>query len=100
MKIEVALISVSDKTGLVELAGSLAGLGIKILSTGGSGRTLKDAGIPIPRFLNIQDFLKFWMAVLKHCIPGFTPESWRATGNRLTWMFSRKRIFLLSDWLL
>ena len=46
MKIEVALISVSDKTGLVELAGSLAGLGIKILSTGGSGRTLKDAGIP------------------------------------------------------
>ncbi len=46
MKIEVALISVSDKTGLVELAGSLAGLGIKILSTGGSGRALKDAGIP------------------------------------------------------
>lgn len=45
MKIEVALISVSDKTGLVELAGSLAGMGIKILSTGGSGKALKDAGI-------------------------------------------------------
>ena len=45
MKIEVALISVSDKAGLVELAGSLAGMGIKILSTGGSGRTLKEAGI-------------------------------------------------------
>lgn len=46
MKIETALVSVSDKTGLVELAGRLTEMGIKILSTGGTGRTLQEAGIP------------------------------------------------------
>jgi len=45
MNIKVALLSVSDKTGLVELAGELSAMGIKILSTGGTGRTLKEAGI-------------------------------------------------------
>ncbi|HLV00411.1 MAG TPA: bifunctional phosphoribosylaminoimidazolecarboxamide formyltransferase/IMP cyclohydrolase, partial [Acidobacteriota bacterium] len=45
MKIETALISVSDKTGLVELAGRLAEMGIKILSTGGTGKALEEAGI-------------------------------------------------------
>lgn len=42
-----ALISVSDKTGLVELARSLADLNIEILSTGGSAKAMSDAGIPV-----------------------------------------------------
>ncbi len=46
-RIERALISVSDKTGLVEFARALAGRKIEILSTGGSARTLTDAGIPV-----------------------------------------------------
>src|SRR5215468_6560709 len=46
-KIERALISVSDKTGLVEFAGALAGRGIEILSTGGTARALQDAGITV-----------------------------------------------------
>jgi phosphoribosylaminoimidazolecarboxamide formyltransferase/IMP cyclohydrolase len=46
MKIEVALLSVSDKEGIVELARNLADLDVLILSTGGTGRTLKEAGIP------------------------------------------------------
>ncbi len=46
-KIERALISVSDKTGLVEFAGALARRGIEILSTGGTARTLQDAGITV-----------------------------------------------------
>src|SRR5215475_7679405 len=44
-KIERALISVSDKTGLVDFASALAGRGIEILSTGGTARALQDAGI-------------------------------------------------------
>ncbi|MFN0191618.1 MAG: bifunctional phosphoribosylaminoimidazolecarboxamide formyltransferase/IMP cyclohydrolase [Aestuariivirga sp.] len=40
-----ALISVSDKTGLLDLARGLAKLGIEIISTGGTARTLKEAGI-------------------------------------------------------
>jgi phosphoribosylaminoimidazolecarboxamide formyltransferase / IMP cyclohydrolase len=42
-----ALISVSDKTGLVELAQSLAGHGAEILSTGGSAKALREAGIAV-----------------------------------------------------
>ena len=42
-----ALISVSDKTGLVELARALAAHGAEILSTGGSARALRDAGVPV-----------------------------------------------------
>ncbi len=47
MKITRALISVSDKSGLVELAGGLAAFGIEIISTGGTARTLQEAGIPV-----------------------------------------------------
>jgi len=46
-KVERALISVSDKTGLVEFARGLHELGIAILSTGGTARALSEAGIPV-----------------------------------------------------
>jgi phosphoribosylaminoimidazolecarboxamide formyltransferase/IMP cyclohydrolase len=46
-KIERALISVSDKTGLVDFARALTGRGIEILSTGGTAKALKDAGIAV-----------------------------------------------------
>lgn len=42
-----ALISVSNKTGVVDLARGLVGLGAEILSTGGTAKTLRDAGIPV-----------------------------------------------------
>lgn len=45
--IKRALISVSDKTGIVELAKELSELKIEILSTGGTAKKLKDAGIPV-----------------------------------------------------
>ena len=44
-RIERALLSVTDKTGIVEFAQSLSALGIEILSTGGTFRVLKDAGV-------------------------------------------------------
>jgi phosphoribosylaminoimidazolecarboxamide formyltransferase/IMP cyclohydrolase len=42
-----ALISVSDKTGLVAFGQALASKGIEILSTGGSAKALRDAGVPV-----------------------------------------------------
>jgi phosphoribosylaminoimidazolecarboxamide formyltransferase/IMP cyclohydrolase len=45
--IERALISVFDKTGLLPLARALASRGVEILSTGGTARTLTDAGIAV-----------------------------------------------------
>jgi phosphoribosylaminoimidazolecarboxamide formyltransferase/IMP cyclohydrolase len=47
VKIERALISVHDKTGAAEFARELARLGIEIVSTGGTARTLRDAGIAV-----------------------------------------------------
>jgi len=46
-KIKRALISVWDKTGIVDFARSLTDLGVEILSTGGTARLLKDAKIPV-----------------------------------------------------
>ncbi|WP_287992065.1 bifunctional phosphoribosylaminoimidazolecarboxamide formyltransferase/IMP cyclohydrolase [Acidiphilium sp.] len=47
VNIRRALISVSDKTGLVELGRALAAAGVEILSTGGSARALREAGIAV-----------------------------------------------------
>ncbi|MHB8834764.1 MAG: bifunctional phosphoribosylaminoimidazolecarboxamide formyltransferase/IMP cyclohydrolase [Candidatus Methylomirabilia bacterium] len=46
-KINRALISVSNKTGLLELATALRRHGVEILSTGGTAKSLADAGIPV-----------------------------------------------------
>jgi phosphoribosylaminoimidazolecarboxamide formyltransferase/IMP cyclohydrolase len=51
-----ALISVSDKTGIVELAEGLAELGVEIVSTGGTARALGDAGVAVRA---IEDFTGF-----------------------------------------
>jgi phosphoribosylaminoimidazolecarboxamide formyltransferase/IMP cyclohydrolase len=46
-RIERALVSVSDKTGLIDFAKGLHALGVEILSTGGTFKALADAGIPV-----------------------------------------------------
>ncbi len=46
-KIGRALISVSDKTGLLDFAKALAGFGVEILSTGGTAKLLRDAGLTV-----------------------------------------------------
>ena len=46
-KIRRALISVSDKTGLVEFGKFLSSQGVEILSTGGSAKALSEAGVPV-----------------------------------------------------
>ena len=47
MKIQRALLSVSDKTGLVDFARALATAGIELLSTGGTAKTLRSAGLTV-----------------------------------------------------
>jgi len=51
-----ALLSVSDKTGLLDFARALAGLGVELLSTGGTFRLLKDAGIPAKEVSEVTGF--------------------------------------------
>ena len=51
-----ALISVSDKTGIVEFARALRGLGIEILSTGGTAQRLGGAGVPVVEIASYTGF--------------------------------------------
>ncbi len=55
-KIKRALISVSDKTGIVEFAESLIGFGVQIISTGGTAKTLREHGIAVTEVAEITDF--------------------------------------------
>jgi len=55
-KIERAIISVTDKSGIVEFANSLSGLGVQILSTGGTARALRKGGISVT---DISDYTGF-----------------------------------------
>jgi phosphoribosylaminoimidazolecarboxamide formyltransferase/IMP cyclohydrolase len=51
-----ALLSVSDKTGLVEFARALAGFGVEILSTGGTAKALRDAGVEVRDVSDVTGF--------------------------------------------
>jgi len=54
--IKRALISVSDKTGLVEFAQHLSNFGVRLLSTGGSARVLRDAGLAVQEVADYTGF--------------------------------------------
>ncbi|GAA4725551.1 bifunctional phosphoribosylaminoimidazolecarboxamide formyltransferase/IMP cyclohydrolase [Brevibacillus fulvus] len=56
MAIKKALISVSDKTGLIPFARRLAAKGIEMISTGGTAALLKDAGIPVTGISEVTGF--------------------------------------------
>jgi len=55
-KIKRALLSVSDKEGIVEFAEGLARLGIEIISTGGTARKLKESGLEVTGISDITGF--------------------------------------------
>ena len=55
-KIQRALLSVSDKTGLVDFARALADSGVELLSTGGTAKTLRDAGLPV---IDVSEYTGF-----------------------------------------
>ncbi|WP_371380697.1 bifunctional phosphoribosylaminoimidazolecarboxamide formyltransferase/IMP cyclohydrolase [Sporomusa aerivorans] len=56
MKIKRALLSVSDKTGIVEFARNLHILGVEIISTGGTMKAIKDAGVPVTYVSEVTGF--------------------------------------------
>src|SRR5690606_25374505 len=56
MAVKRALISVYDKQGIVEFAQGLAALGVEIISTGGTYRTLEAAGVPVREVAEVAGF--------------------------------------------
>ena len=56
IRIKRALVSVSDKTGLTEFARGLSEMGVELISTGGTAKSLAEAGLPIQ---NVSDITQF-----------------------------------------
>jgi phosphoribosylaminoimidazolecarboxamide formyltransferase / IMP cyclohydrolase len=56
VRVARALVSVSDKRGVVEFAGGLAELGVEVVSTGGTARTLAQAGVPTRAISDLTGF--------------------------------------------
>jgi len=64
-----ALISVSDKSGLVALARTLAERGVEILSTGGSAKALRDANVPVKEVADHTGFPEILDGRVKTLVP-------------------------------
>jgi phosphoribosylaminoimidazolecarboxamide formyltransferase/IMP cyclohydrolase len=56
MKVQRAILSVTDKTGLVDFARKLSGLGVELISTGGTARLLRDSGIAVKDISELTGF--------------------------------------------
>src|SRR4051795_11608871 len=55
-KIKRALLSVTDKSGLAEFAGVLAGFGVELISTGGTAKALREAGLAVKDISDLTGF--------------------------------------------
>ena len=64
-----ALISVSDKAGLVPFAQALAARGVEILSTGGSAKALREAGVPVKEVSDHTGFPEILDGRVKTLVP-------------------------------
>src|SRR5690606_21245736 len=56
VKIKRALISLSDKTGAVEFAAELSRLGVELISTGGTAKSLREAGLTVTDVSTVTGF--------------------------------------------
>jgi phosphoribosylaminoimidazolecarboxamide formyltransferase/IMP cyclohydrolase len=55
-RISRAILSVTDKSGIVDFARGLAGVGIELISTGGTSRVLAEAGLPVRDVADLTGF--------------------------------------------
>lgn len=69
LPIRRALISVSDKAGLLDLARALVAQGAEILSTGGSAKTLRDAGVSVTEVSDYTGFPEILDGRVKTLVP-------------------------------
>jgi phosphoribosylaminoimidazolecarboxamide formyltransferase/IMP cyclohydrolase len=69
IKIQQALISVSDKKGLLPFVRALHGYGVRILSTGGTARALREAGLPVREVSDYTGFPEMMDGRLKTLHP-------------------------------
>jgi len=83
LKVKRALLSVSDKAGLTELGQKLSDLGVDLISTGGTAKALRDAGLDVADISEVTNFPEM-MDGTRKCMGA----CWRAAmmrGTRHRW---------------
>jgi phosphoribosylaminoimidazolecarboxamide formyltransferase/IMP cyclohydrolase len=72
-----ALISVSDKTGVVEFAKALTELGYEVVSTGGTSKALSEAGVPVIGISDVTGFPEILEGRVKTLHPAVHGGIWQ-----------------------
>ncbi len=80
VKIRKALISVSNKEGLTEFARGLVELGVNIISTGGTAKVLRDAGLEAVDISDVTGFPEM-LARRKPCLIAFMSKMPQTVGS-------------------
>src|SRR3954447_11500728 len=81
-KIQRALLSVTDKTGVVEFARGLSGLGVELISTGGTGTAIRQAGLPVKDISEVTGFPEMLDGRVKTIHPRVAAGVLAIRGNR------------------
>jgi phosphoribosylaminoimidazolecarboxamide formyltransferase / IMP cyclohydrolase len=79
-KIQRAIVSVTDKTGVADFVKSLSEFGVQILSTGGTAGTLREAGLAVTDISRYTGFPEMLDGRVKTLHPKVTEVSW-ASGT-------------------
>ena len=83
----IALLSVSDKTGLIPLAKALINeLGFKIISSGGTANLIESENLPVTRVADYTGFPEILEGRVKTLTPKFTEVYLLEEINNLIWM--------------
>jgi phosphoribosylaminoimidazolecarboxamide formyltransferase/IMP cyclohydrolase len=80
-KIQRALLSVTDKTGIVDFARRLSGLGVELISTGGTAKILRDTGIEVKDVAEVTGFPEMLDGRVKTMHPRITGGILAMRGN-------------------
>jgi phosphoribosylaminoimidazolecarboxamide formyltransferase / IMP cyclohydrolase len=80
-KIQRALLSVTDKTGIVEFAGRLRELGVELISTGGTAKILRESGIAVKDVADVTGFPEMLDGRVKTMHPRITGGILAVRGN-------------------
>ncbi len=80
-----ALISVSDKTGLIDFARALDARGVEILSTGGSAKAMREAGLTVIDVADVTGFPEMMDGRVKTLHPVVHGGCWRCATMMNTW---------------
>src|SRR5256714_15464132 len=80
-KIQRAILSVTDKSGLADFARKLSGMGVELISTGGTAKLLRDSGIEVKDVSDLTGFPEMLDGRVKTMHPRITGGILAVRGN-------------------